>query len=80
MNLQLKASKSYWTSRRDEQFSLLDILLNGGSGGEKSEEIQVKINKTIGEIATCIKAIEVLDNLIGYNETPEDNLNKKENK
>lgn len=80
MNLQLKASKSYWTSRRDEQFSLLDILLNGKSGSESAEEIQDKINSVVGEIALCIKAIEVVENLIQYNEVPDDNLKNEEQK
>lgn len=73
MNLQLKASKSYWTSRRDEQFSLLDILLNKSCVGDNVEEVQNKINQTIKEIAICIKAIEIVDGLIVNNQNHTEN-------
>lgn len=79
MNLQLKASKSYWTSRRDEQFSLLDILLNKSCVGDNVEEVQNKINQTIREIAICIKAIEIVDGLIGHNQNPTENTEQEKN-
>lgn len=64
MNLQLKASKSYWVAKRDEQFSILDILLNKSVVGDSAGNIQFQINEVVKDIAISIKAIEVLDNLL----------------
>ena len=77
MSLQLKASKSYWIAKRDEQFSLLDILLNKSVVSDNSGDIQSKINEVIKEIAISIKAIEVIENLIDSNSAEETNAGEK---
>ena len=64
MNLQLKASKSYWIAKRDEQFSILDILLNKSVVSDSAGDIQFQINEVVKDIAISIKAIEVLENLL----------------
>ena len=77
MSLQLKASKSYWIAKRDEQFSLLDILLNKSVVSDSVGDIQSKINEVIKEIAISIKAIEVIENLIDSNSAEETNAGEK---
>jgi hypothetical protein len=77
MNLQLKASKSYWVAKRDEQFSLLDILLNKSVVSDNAENIQHKINEVIKEIAISIKAIETIENLIDSTSNEKNNTGEK---
>lgn len=77
MNLQLKASKSYWLSKRDEKFSVLDILLNKSAVSDNAEEIQYRINETVREISIIMKTIEVVDILIEQNSA--ENTETKDN-
>jgi hypothetical protein len=77
MSLQLKASKSYWIAKRDEQFSLLDILLNKSVVSDSAGDIQSKINEVIKEIAISIKAIEVIENLMDSSSVEETNTGEK---
>jgi|688.fasta_scaffold234066_3 hypothetical protein len=77
MSLQLKASKSYWIAKRDEQFSLLDILLNKSVVSDSAGDIQSKINEVIKEIAISIKAIEVIENLMDSTSVEETNTGEK---
>ncbi len=79
MNLQLKASKSYWIAKRDEQFSFLDILLNKSVVSESAGNIQFQINEVVKDIAISIKAIEVLDNLLDSTSNNQTDAEKKNN-
>lgn len=77
MSLQLKASKSYWIAKRDEQFSLLDILLNKSVVSNSAGDIQSKINEVIKEIAISIKAVEVIENLMDSTSVEDTNTGEK---
>jgi hypothetical protein len=64
MNNQLKASKSHFVSKRDENFSLLDILLNRVCASENVSNIQSQINDCVREIAICSQSIMIIDGLV----------------
>jgi len=79
MNLQLKASKSYWIAKRDEQFSLLDILLNKSVVGDNAGDIQSQINEVVKDISISIKAIELIDNLLDSTSNKQADAEEKNN-
>ena len=71
LNLQIKASLSYWTAKRDEAQSNLDIYLNKSVGIGNDGNIQEKINKLFEEFSYAQNIINSI-NLIIQNLEPQE--------
>ena len=63
-NLQLKAAQSYWTAKRDQAQSKLDIYLNKSVGTGVEFDIQERINQLFEEFSHAQNVLNTVNLII----------------